>query len=246
MWSPNYSIGVNVFFRLVSEAARLLENEASYGAWGWEIHHSAKKDAPSGTLLKLVEEMKQAGYARAVERVLEPRRRASRARTRSASTRRPTPSPCGIPRAAARASRAARSKRPNGWWARRASSSSAKYYFRAEPVGSLAVHRRWYMFTGCGTALVTPFKRTCRWMKTTLRRLVRRQIDAGINFLVPCGTTGESPTLDPRGAPARGRDHARRGRGQGARAGRRRRLQHRRGHRLAKELEAWASTASSR
>ena len=32
-------------------------------------------------------------------------------------------------------------------------------------------------------------------MKTTLRRLVRRQIDAGINFLVPCGTTGESPTL---------------------------------------------------
>ena len=32
-------------------------------------------------------------------------------------------------------------------------------------------------------------------MKTTLRKLVRRQIEAGINFLVPCGTTGESPTL---------------------------------------------------
>lgn len=66
VWSPNYSVGVNVFFRLVSEAARLLQNEANYGAWAWEIHHATKKDAPSGTLLKLVEEMKQSGYARAV------------------------------------------------------------------------------------------------------------------------------------------------------------------------------------
>jgi 4-hydroxy-tetrahydrodipicolinate reductase len=66
VWSPNYSVGVNVFFRLVTEAARLLQNEANYGAWAWEIHHSTKKDAPSGTLLKLVEEMKQAGYARGV------------------------------------------------------------------------------------------------------------------------------------------------------------------------------------
>jgi 4-hydroxy-tetrahydrodipicolinate reductase len=66
VWSPNYSIGVNVFFRLVSEAARLLKDEANYGAWGWEIHHSTKKDAPSGTLLKLVEEIQRAGYARPV------------------------------------------------------------------------------------------------------------------------------------------------------------------------------------
>ena len=66
VWSPNYSIGVNVFFRLVSEAARLLKDEANYGAWGWEIHHSTKKDAPSGTLLKLVEEMQRAGYTRPV------------------------------------------------------------------------------------------------------------------------------------------------------------------------------------
>jgi 4-hydroxy-tetrahydrodipicolinate reductase len=67
VWSPNYSIGVNVFFRLVSEAARLLAAEASYGAWAWEIHHSTKKDAPSGTLLKLVEEMKKAGYGRTID-----------------------------------------------------------------------------------------------------------------------------------------------------------------------------------
>ena len=51
------------------------------------------------------------------------------------------------------------------------------------------------MFTGCGTALVTPFRRDLSLDEETMRRLVRRQIDAGINFLVPCGTTGESPTL---------------------------------------------------
>ena len=51
------------------------------------------------------------------------------------------------------------------------------------------------MFTGCGTALVTPFRRDLSLDEETLRRLVRRQMEAGVNFLVPCGTTGESPTL---------------------------------------------------
>lgn len=51
------------------------------------------------------------------------------------------------------------------------------------------------MFTGCGTALVTPFRRDLSLDEATLRKLVRRQIEAGINFLVPCGTTGENPTL---------------------------------------------------
>jgi 4-hydroxy-tetrahydrodipicolinate synthase len=51
------------------------------------------------------------------------------------------------------------------------------------------------MFTGCGTALVTPFRKDQTIDEAALRRLVRRQIDEGINFLVPCGTTGESPTL---------------------------------------------------
>jgi len=51
------------------------------------------------------------------------------------------------------------------------------------------------MFTGCGTALVTPFRSDQSLDESTLRRLVRRQIEAGIDFLVPCGTTGESPTL---------------------------------------------------
>jgi 4-hydroxy-tetrahydrodipicolinate synthase len=51
------------------------------------------------------------------------------------------------------------------------------------------------MFTGCGTALVTPFRQDLSLDEESMRRLVRRQIEAGINFLVPCGTTGESPTL---------------------------------------------------
>jgi 4-hydroxy-tetrahydrodipicolinate reductase len=67
VWSPNYSVGVNAFIRLVREAARLLESQPAYAAWAWEIHHSAKKDAPSGTLLKLVDEMKQAGYTRPID-----------------------------------------------------------------------------------------------------------------------------------------------------------------------------------
>jgi 4-hydroxy-tetrahydrodipicolinate synthase len=51
------------------------------------------------------------------------------------------------------------------------------------------------MFTGCGTAMVTPFRADLSLDEPALRRLIRRQIEAGINFLVPCGTTGESPTL---------------------------------------------------
>ena len=51
------------------------------------------------------------------------------------------------------------------------------------------------LWTGCGTALVTPFTRDGALDEAGVRRLARRQIDAGMHFLVPCGTTGESPTL---------------------------------------------------
>jgi 4-hydroxy-tetrahydrodipicolinate synthase len=50
-------------------------------------------------------------------------------------------------------------------------------------------------FTGVGTALVTPFTRNGDLDEKSVRRLGRRQIDAGIHFLVPNGTTGENPTL---------------------------------------------------
>lgn len=51
------------------------------------------------------------------------------------------------------------------------------------------------MFQGCGTALVTPFRSDLSLDEEALRKLVQRQIEAGIHFLVPCGTTGENPTL---------------------------------------------------
>lgn len=67
VWSPNFSVGVAVFRKLAGLAAELLRDEASYGAWAWEIHHDAKKDAPSGTLLHLVRTMEQSGYSRKID-----------------------------------------------------------------------------------------------------------------------------------------------------------------------------------
>lgn len=67
VWSPNFSIGVNVFFQVVSEAAKAFASQPEYGAWAWEIHHSTKKDSPSGTLLKLVHHMRAAGYERTID-----------------------------------------------------------------------------------------------------------------------------------------------------------------------------------
>jgi 4-hydroxy-tetrahydrodipicolinate reductase len=67
VWSANFSVGVNIFSRIVAEAAREMSRQKEYGAWAWEIHHATKKDAPSGTLLALVENMKQNGYSRPVD-----------------------------------------------------------------------------------------------------------------------------------------------------------------------------------
>jgi 4-hydroxy-tetrahydrodipicolinate synthase len=53
-------------------------------------------------------------------------------------------------------------------------------------------------FTGVGTALVTPFRKDGSLDESAVRRLARRQIDAGVHFLSPCGTTGEAPTLRNR------------------------------------------------
>lgn len=54
------------------------------------------------------------------------------------------------------------------------------------------------MFKGCGTALVTPFREDLSLDEEAMRRLVKRQIEEGVHFLIPCGTTGESPTLTKR------------------------------------------------
>jgi 4-hydroxy-tetrahydrodipicolinate reductase len=63
VYGANFSIGMNLFMEIVSRAGKLFAEHPEYEAWGWEIHHSAKKDAPSGTLKKLAEEMRAAGFA---------------------------------------------------------------------------------------------------------------------------------------------------------------------------------------
>ncbi len=67
VWSPNFSIGVNLFDRLAAEAARLFAAHPAYGCWAWEMHHNQKQDAPSGTLKALVETMRGAGYSHVID-----------------------------------------------------------------------------------------------------------------------------------------------------------------------------------
>jgi 4-hydroxy-tetrahydrodipicolinate reductase len=64
--SANFSVGVQIFLKLAACASSLLAQQPDYEAWAWEIHHSAKKDAPSGTLLTLIERAKKSGYARPI------------------------------------------------------------------------------------------------------------------------------------------------------------------------------------
>ena len=63
VYGPNFSIGVNLFLDVVAHAARLFATQPQYEAWAWEIHHSAKKDSPSGTLKRLAADVRAAGYA---------------------------------------------------------------------------------------------------------------------------------------------------------------------------------------
>ena len=63
VYGPNFSVGMNLFSQIVAKAAALLAKHPEYQAWGWEIHHSAKKDPLSGTLKKLAEEILSAGYS---------------------------------------------------------------------------------------------------------------------------------------------------------------------------------------
>jgi 4-hydroxy-tetrahydrodipicolinate reductase len=65
--SANFSIGVNIFERVVVEAARMMSAQPQFGSWIHEIHHSAKPDAPSGTALLLRDAMIAAGFDRTID-----------------------------------------------------------------------------------------------------------------------------------------------------------------------------------
>ncbi len=65
--AANFSIGVNIFQHLVAEAARMMQAQPQFGAWIHEIHHSAKRDAPSGTAIQLRDAMKGSGFDRPID-----------------------------------------------------------------------------------------------------------------------------------------------------------------------------------
>ena len=65
--APNFSTGVLLFEAIVSRAAELFAGQAEFGAWVHELHHAMKKDAPSGTALKLKQRMELAGYPRPID-----------------------------------------------------------------------------------------------------------------------------------------------------------------------------------
>ena len=78
IYSSNFSVGVNVFYRIVEAAAKLINKVPDYDAFGYELHHSQKLDSPSGTaksiaeiLLKNISRKKQAQYEK-LDRKINP------------------------------------------------------------------------------------------------------------------------------------------------------------------------------
>ena len=65
--APNFAIGVNLFLALTERAAELWRDQPAFGAWLHELHHAAKKDAPSGTALALEAAMRGKGYAHSID-----------------------------------------------------------------------------------------------------------------------------------------------------------------------------------
>ena len=63
----NFSVGVLAFYGIVEAAARILADQPDYDAWAYEAHHSRKKDAPSGTMLRLLDVIEESGYSRKVD-----------------------------------------------------------------------------------------------------------------------------------------------------------------------------------
>ena len=60
--APNFAVGVNVFLALVERVGQLMAAQPSYGAWIHELHHAAKRDAPSGTALAMERRLRDAGF----------------------------------------------------------------------------------------------------------------------------------------------------------------------------------------
>ena len=60
--APNFAVGVNVFLAVTARLGRLMAAQPAFGAWIHELHHAAKKDAPSGTALVMERQLRESGY----------------------------------------------------------------------------------------------------------------------------------------------------------------------------------------
>jgi 4-hydroxy-tetrahydrodipicolinate reductase len=65
--APNFALGVNIFIALAARAAEVMAPRAEFGAWIHELHHKAKRDAPSGTAIAIRRAMEDAGYGLAID-----------------------------------------------------------------------------------------------------------------------------------------------------------------------------------
>lgn len=65
--APNFAVGVNLFLALIERAAELWREQPAFGAWLHELHHAAKRDAPSGTALAIEAAMRAHGYRHPID-----------------------------------------------------------------------------------------------------------------------------------------------------------------------------------
>ena len=65
--APNFAVGVNLFLALIERAAELWREQPAFGAWLHELHHAAKRDAPSGTALAIESAMRAHGYRHPID-----------------------------------------------------------------------------------------------------------------------------------------------------------------------------------
>ena len=188
--APNFSVGVAVFDRIVAEAARLFGRLGRFAdARLVETHHAAKVDAPSGTAGAL-------------------------ARTASAALGRDVPITSvrvghvpgthelifDSPFEQVRLVHEARDRRVFAEGALLAARLAGRPQGAIHAAGRSVRHGQRDIMstpapTGCGTALATPFTASGEIDEPSLRRFVDWQIDEGIDFLVPCGSTGEAATM---------------------------------------------------
>ena len=186
--AANFSLGVHLFLRAAHDLAGRFAGRPEFDAFILEEHHAGKLDAPSGTARELEARLRAADAARSFP--ITSLRAGATPGTHLRVLRRPLRARDPPPRGPE--SRRLRRRRP----CRRgmASGPSRRVHHRADAVRRPAMTR----FDGCGTALVTPFTDAGELDLRALRTLVEWQIAEGIDFLVPCGSTGEAQTMDDR------------------------------------------------